>query len=113
MGIVVDDCHKKHFKSLDGSRGTQSLQFKDYTTIDLVCRGALMTFETEKLNLEDLENGKYPIFDIAIPGWNPKYHCDDPFAIDQLTQELQTNKMTAQDPVSKSVLTKDEEISIP
>ena len=61
-----------------------------------------MTFKTEKLKLEDLENGKYPIYDIAIPGWNPNYHCDDPFAIDQLTQELQTNKMTAQDPVSKS-----------
>ena len=47
MGIIVDDCHKNHLKSIDGSRGTQSLQFKDYTTIDLVCRGALMTFETE------------------------------------------------------------------
>ena len=62
-----------------------------------------MTFETEKLNLEDLENERYPIFDIAILGWNPKYHCDDPFAIDNLTQELQTNKMTAQDSISKDI----------
>ena len=41
-----------------------------------------MTFVTEKLVPEDLENNKYPIYDIAIPDWNPKIHFDAPFSID-------------------------------
>ena len=36
LGIIVDDCHKRHSKSLDGTMGTQSIQFKDHTTIDLI-----------------------------------------------------------------------------
>ena len=51
LGIIIDDCHKRHYKSLDGIKGTQSIQFHKYTTIDLTCRAVLMTFETEKLNL--------------------------------------------------------------
>ena len=72
-----------------------------------------MTFETEELNIEDMENDKYLIFDIAILEWNPKSHCDDPFAIDDPAQELQTNKMTVQDSFSKSYRQDDEKIQIP
>ena len=80
-GIIVDDCHKKHVKSVDGTRGTQSIQFPDKTKINLLCKAALMTFATETLELQDLENNKYPIYDIFIPDWNPKEYFDDPYML--------------------------------
>ena len=82
VGVIVDDCHKRHIKSADGTMGTQSICFKDNTTIDLRCKSALMTFETEKLDIQDYENDKYPIYDIASPDWNPRNHFDDPYGID-------------------------------
>ena len=90
MGIIVDDCHKRNNKSIDGTKGTQSIQFQDKTSIDLLCKAALMTFVTEKLAPEDLENNKYPIYDIAIPDWNPKMHVDDPMSINNLGRNQAT-----------------------
>ena len=52
--IVIDNHHKRNYKLLDGIKGTKFIQFYDHTTIELTYRTELMTFETEKLNLEDL-----------------------------------------------------------
>ena len=82
VGVIVDDCHKKHLKSIDGTMGTQSICFRDKTTIDLHCRLALMTFETEEFTIKDFEKAEYPIYDIATPDWNLREHFDDPYGID-------------------------------
>ena len=82
IGIIVDDCHKNHIKSLNGEKGTQSIQFEDNTTIELICKSALMTFNTELLTWDDIENERYPIYEIAIPSWNPKDYFDDPYAFE-------------------------------
>ena len=84
QGIMVDDCHKNHIKSINGEKGTQSIQFKDSTKIDLICKAALMTFYTETLTWKDIEENKYPIYEIAIPEWNPKDHFDDPYAFTEI-----------------------------
>jgi len=62
-----------------------------------------MNFEIERVNLEDLENRKYPIFDIAIPGWNPKNHYDDPYAINDLEEDYQTNIMNVTDSIPNNI----------
>ena len=74
VGVIVDDCHKRHMKSADGTIGMQSIWFKHNTIIDLKCKSALMTFEIEKLDIQDYEGEKYPIYDIASPDW--KYPFD-------------------------------------
>ena len=105
MGIIVDDCHKRHNKSIDGTKGTQSIQFQDKTSIDLIFKAALMTFVTEKLAPEDLENNKYPIYDIAIPDWNPKMYVDDPMSINNLGRNQATvlsTKKKSEDPESNT-----------
>ena len=70
--------------------GTQSICFKDNTTIDLQCRSALMTFETEEFTIQEFEKAEYPIYDIATPDWNPREHFDDPYGIDIQVNHIQT-----------------------
>ena len=43
-----------------------------------------MTFNTELLRWDDIENERYPIYEIAIPSWNPKDHFDDPYAFEEM-----------------------------
>ena len=91
QGIMVDDCHKNHIKSINGEKGTQSIQFKDSTKIDLICKAALMTFYTETLTWKDIEEKKYSIYEIVIPEWNPKDHFDDPYAFTEMEHQNEPN----------------------
>ena len=58
--------------------------------------------------MKDLENATYPIYDIALPEWNPRNHCDDPYAINDPSQELRT--LTVQD--SSQPMEKEEDVQI-
>ena len=62
MGIMVDDVHTCHVKGPMGALGTQSLVFKDGTTVDLNCKSALMTFNTTIPTMKEVDNlPKYQI----------------------------------------------------
>ena len=67
------------------------IQFEDSTKIDLIGKAASMTFYTEILTWEDIENKKYPIYEIAIPEWNPKNHFDDPYAFTEIDNHKEQN----------------------
>ena len=57
---------------------------EDNIKIDLICKAALMAFNTETLTWEDIKNKKYPIYEIAILDWNPKDHFDDLYAFTEI-----------------------------
>ena len=62
MGIMVGDVHTCHVKGPMGALGTQSLVFKDGTTVDLNCKSALMTFNTTIPTMKEVDNlPKYQI----------------------------------------------------
>ena len=69
-GIIVDDVHLNHHKSNSGEKGTQSIEFKDGTIIDLFCKSALMTFDIEKPTWNEVHGGKLPIYDISVENRN-------------------------------------------
>ena len=77
MGIQVDDVHTRHIKSTNGEKGTQQIVFQDGTIINLVCKTALMSFQSTKTTMDEVINKVYPIYDIAQKNWNPRIHYDD------------------------------------
>ena len=67
--IIVDDVFKRHIKSHNGEKGTQSIAFKDGTCMLLKCKHTLMSFHTSKPTMKEVET--LPTCDIAIENWNP------------------------------------------
>ena len=76
LGLIVDDVSKEHKKEQDGTPGTQTIYFKDKTELALDVRATLMTFSVSKPTLQ--EYAKLPVYDIALPNWNPQQYYDDP-----------------------------------
>ena len=52
-----------------GTLGTQSLVFKDGTTVDLKCKSTLMIFNTTIPTMEEVDN--LPKYQIAFKNWDP------------------------------------------
>ena len=75
MGIMVDDVYTFNLKRLMGTLGTQSLVFKDGTTVGLKCKSTLMTFNTTIPTMEEVEN--LPKYHIAFENWDPQRYYDD------------------------------------
>ena len=73
-GLIVDDCHEIHYKSIN-EKGTQTITFDDGTTIDLLCRSALMSFESTIPTLQEVNT--LPSYEIISEHWNPKEHSGD------------------------------------
>ena len=71
-GIIVDNVSKNHTINSKGEKGTQSITFKDGTTIALKCRHTLMSFETSIPTEHEIQT--LPIYDIAIEGWDPQMY---------------------------------------
>ena len=77
MGIQVDDVYVRHIKSSNGEKGTQRIGFEDGTIINLICKTALMSFQSTKPTMDEVINKTFPIYDIAQTNWNPRIHYDD------------------------------------
>ena len=72
---VVDDVHIRHVKGPMGALGTQSLVFKDRTTVDLKCKSTLMTFNTKIPTKEEVDN--LPKYQISFTDLDLKRYYDD------------------------------------
>ena len=72
--MIVDDVSKNHIADATGRKGTQSIVFKDGTTVDLKCRHTLMSFHTSIPTQQEIAN--LPIYDIAMEDWNPQRYYD-------------------------------------
>ena len=77
IGIVVDDVHKTHNKSIQGDKGTQSIMFQDGTTVDLRCESTLMTCGSPRPTMKEILNEDFPMYDIAHKLWNPAEYFDE------------------------------------
>ena len=77
MGIMVDDVHTLHVKGPTGTLVTQSLVFKDGTTVDFKCKSTLMTFNTIVPTMKEVDN--LPKYQIAFTEWEPQRYYDDSY----------------------------------
>ena len=82
IGIIVDDVSKSHPRSNNGDKGTQSIEFKDGTVVNLLCKSALMTFNISKPTYHEVLGVNHlPIYDISPQYWDPGSHFDDTYAL--------------------------------
>ena len=72
--IIVDDVSKHHSINNEGDKGTQSITFKDGTTIALKCCHTLMSFKTSIPTEHEIST--LPTYDIAVEGWDPQMYYD-------------------------------------
>ena len=70
----MDDVGKNHIIDVTGRKVTQSIIFKDSTTVDLKCRYTLMPFCTSKPNQQEITN--LPIYNIVMDDWDPQRYYD-------------------------------------
>ena len=69
IGIIVDDVHKTHIKSIKGEKGTQTIKFHDGTTVDLRCKSTLMTYNSSRPTMGEVLMEKFQIYEIAQKLW--------------------------------------------
>ena len=70
IGLIVDDVSKNHIANSDGTKGTQSIVFRDGAKVALKCRHTLMSFITTIPTVSEILS--LPTYDIAMEGWDPQ-----------------------------------------
>ena len=70
----MDNVSKNHNIDIKGKKGTQSIIFKDGTTVNLQCMYILMSFHKNIPTHQEIT--KLSIYDIAMEDWNPQTYYD-------------------------------------